>query len=361
MRRGRPRYTTGRDQAGIARVLDRFRRRGQPVGMPEFSGPPPSLPPNFRPRPKPRLPGYGGYGRRGRRMENGGQPTNEETQAIFEEEVNRNSPGGGLMTLFRGAGDFALGSDFIEEDLPLGMEFAEVFLKSLGATGGGEGILGLDLSEMAGTLADTPGLEEMLSPEMLVVAGMAGPGGKAKSVKQILDELKKLVKEDAPRSISRTETDDVPDFMKSKTRQDRERKQGLDPVEMAKRLEEKNRGRGTASREVLRPPERYYNLKGQLEQEDISAQEVKRINDELAALRKRFPNARMASGGRPGLYANIHAKRKRIEAGSGERMRSPGEKGAPTKAQFRRAATTAKKAGGGGLGYSKGYYGKRFL
>ena len=130
---------------------------------------------------------------------------------------------------------------------------------------------------------------------------------------------------------------------------------------MAKKLEEKNRGRGTDSREVLRPPERYYSLKAQLEEDDIPAQEVKRINDELAALRKRFPNTRMANGGRPGVYANINAKRKRIEAGSGEKMRSPGEKGAPTKAQFRRAATTARKAGGGGLGYSKGYYGKRFL
>ena len=46
---------------------------------------------------------------------------------------------------------------------------------------------------------------------------------------------------------------------------------------------------------------------------------------------------------RPGLYANIHAKRKRIAAGSGEKMRSPGAKGAPTNANFKRAAKTAKK------------------
>jgi hypothetical protein len=38
-----------------------------------------------------------------------------------------------------------------------------------------------------------------------------------------------------------------------------------------------------------------------------------------------------------GLYANIHAKRKRIKAGSGERMRKPGSKGAPTAAAFRKA------------------------
>ncbi len=44
-----------------------------------------------------------------------------------------------------------------------------------------------------------------------------------------------------------------------------------------------------------------------------------------------------------GLYANIHAKRKRIKAGSGESMRRPGAKGAPTKANFVRSAKTAKK------------------
>ena len=46
---------------------------------------------------------------------------------------------------------------------------------------------------------------------------------------------------------------------------------------------------------------------------------------------------------KPGLYANIHAKKKRIAAGSGEKMRKPGSKGAPTKANFVRAAKTAKK------------------
>ena len=43
-----------------------------------------------------------------------------------------------------------------------------------------------------------------------------------------------------------------------------------------------------------------------------------------------------------GLYANIHAKRKRIKAGSGEKMRKVGSKGAPTAAQFKKAAKTAK-------------------
>ena len=46
---------------------------------------------------------------------------------------------------------------------------------------------------------------------------------------------------------------------------------------------------------------------------------------------------------KPGLYANIHAKRKRIESGSGERMRKPGSKGAPTAQAFKDSAKTAKK------------------
>jgi hypothetical protein len=45
---------------------------------------------------------------------------------------------------------------------------------------------------------------------------------------------------------------------------------------------------------------------------------------------------------RKGLYANIHAKRKRIADGSGERMRDPGSKGAPTEKAFRDSAKTAK-------------------
>ena len=46
---------------------------------------------------------------------------------------------------------------------------------------------------------------------------------------------------------------------------------------------------------------------------------------------------------KPGLYANIHAKRKRIAAGSGEKMRKVGAKGAPTTKAFKQSALTAKK------------------
>ena len=45
---------------------------------------------------------------------------------------------------------------------------------------------------------------------------------------------------------------------------------------------------------------------------------------------------------KPGLYANIQAKRARIAAGSGEKMRKVGTKGAPTAKQFKESAKTAK-------------------
>jgi hypothetical protein len=50
-----------------------------------------------------------------------------------------------------------------------------------------------------------------------------------------------------------------------------------------------------------------------------------------------------ADGGSVGLYANINAKKKRIAAGSGEKMRKPGSVGAPTAQAFRQSAKTAKK------------------
>ena len=50
-----------------------------------------------------------------------------------------------------------------------------------------------------------------------------------------------------------------------------------------------------------------------------------------------------AVGGSVGLYANINAKQERIKAGSKEKMRKPGTKGAPTAKDFKEAAKTAKK------------------
>lgn len=58
---------------------------------------------------------------------------------------------------------------------------------------------------------------------------------------------------------------------------------------------------------------------------------------------QRNQNAEVIVAKRPGLYENIRRKRERIQAGSDERMRKPGSKGAPSAADFRDAAKTAKK------------------
>ena len=99
----------------------------------------------------------------------------------------------------------------------------------------------------------------------------------------------------------------------------------------------------------------------------ISFEKEQQILERLSELDKKLEPyfirsdlQQMAAGGRPGLYANIAAKRKRIAAGSGEKMRKAGSKGAPTKENFRQAETTVKKAHGGGLSYAKGYYGKSY-
>ena len=58
---------------------------------------------------------------------------------------------------------------------------------------------------------------------------------------------------------------------------------------------------------------------------------------------------------KPGLYENIHAKQERIKHGSGEKMRKPGSKGAPTAEAFRESAKTAKmKEGGPSLAIGRG-------
>jgi len=67
---------------------------------------------------------------------------------------------------------------------------------------------------------------------------------------------------------------------------------------------------------------------------------------------KEFVAADKMKGG--GLYANIHAKQERIAAGSGEKMRKPGSKGAPTAQAFVESAKTVKKAGGGDVSLAVG-------
>ena len=67
---------------------------------------------------------------------------------------------------------------------------------------------------------------------------------------------------------------------------------------------------------------------------------------------KKLPEHKKDGGG---LYANIHAKRERIAHGSGEKMRKPGQAGAPTAEAFKQAEKTAKmKSGGVSLAVGRG-------
>ena len=63
--------------------------------------------------------------------------------------------------------------------------------------------------------------------------------------------------------------------------------------------------------------------------------------DRIAGAKKKG-KTKMANGGSPGLYANIAAKKARIKAGSGEKMRKKGAKGAPKAGAFARAKKTAR-------------------
>ena len=66
--------------------------------------------------------------------------------------------------------------------------------------------------------------------------------------------------------------------------------------------------------------------------------------ERVEIVEKAFSSKKMKGGG---LYANIHAKKERIAAGSGEKMRKVGSAGAPTKQDFKESAKTAKMKDGG--------------
>ena len=222
----------------------------------------------------------------------------DDMQAVYDEELGRGS--GGLMSLMRGMGDFTLGEDIMNnlpEILAMLRNTNKDTLTMRQTQEMGEP------SEVAVTLSDTPGLESLLGDELAMAIGMAGPGKKVGMAKEGLERFFKV-------------RDELFD------------KRATDFFE------------GPAGEKAMKMDRRM----------------LQRMMDEDPKVGPR----EMSGGGRPGLYANIAAKRRRIAAGSGEKMRKPGSKGAPTKENFRQAETTAKKAAGGALNYSKGYYGKSY-
>jgi hypothetical protein len=268
----------------------------------------------------------------------------DDMQAVYDEEVGGRS--GGLMSLLRGTGDMLLGED-IMDNLPMLLRAMEGTNKDTLTMQEIRDISGpIDESSLSVQLSNTPGLSSILGPEVGMLAAMAGgPTGKGKSAKEILDEIMEIGRrmkseQDIIDTRRATENEaDLPDFLKSFSQLQKERK----GEEGFKDLVQEFRDEYMDSPEALEKAMRV--------QKDI--------------LRKaRRDGDMMAKGGRPGLYANIAAKRRRIKAGSGETMRKAGSKGAPTKENFRQAETTAKKyhggAVGGGIGYKKGYYGKSY-
>lgn len=81
--------------------------------------------------------------------------------------------------------------------------------------------------------------------------------------------------------------------------------------------------------------------------ESLKKAKVTKKEAEVIKSANRSEGGGYKKGGKVGLYSNIAAKRDRIKAGSGEKMRKPGSKGAPTDAAFTAAAKTAKYKDGG--------------
>lgn len=67
------------------------------------------------------------------------------------------------------------------------------------------------------------------------------------------------------------------------------------------------------------------------------------LEEAVTAAKARSGGLKRGGSVKPGLYANIAAKRERIKRGSGEKMRKPGDPGAPTSQAFKDSAKTAKK------------------
>ena len=309
-----------------------------------------------------------------------------DMQAIYNDETGLNEDSG-IMSLLRGGGEMIFGPE-IMDNLPMLLRAMQNTNKDTLTMEQMRDMSGpLDESSLSVRLSNTPGLEESIGPELALMLGMAGgPGGKGKGIGSIFDMLKDSLD---PSTIKKYDDKEFMDFQKGVENIDDQlsgKTIGKDEfAELDAMIERglKPKGEGIPNAPYRGPSARYARLsnegkkkmqdllnkrnrlRGELMEDDFMGAEreldlqrqIEVLEDQL---RPFFPIDRMATGGRPGLYANIHAKRKRIAAGSGERMRKKGEEGAPTAANFRQAAKTAKKSAGGALNYKQGYYGKSY-
>jgi len=247
----------------------------------------------------------------------------------YQSEVEKNS-GSGLMSLLRGAGDMMLGED-IMDNLPMLIRALQNTNKDTLTMEQIRDMSGpVDQSSLSVKLSNTPGLSEKIGDDVAMALGMAmpSPAGKVKGLGSLFDMLgdsldPQKAKEDLKRIFG-------------------EGREGFERMLGEMRADKADEFFDSEELEKLMRIERRKRQKMMDDDPRIG------------------PREDLATGGRPGLYANINAKRKRIQAGSGETMRKPGSKGAPTKENFKQAATTARKAMGGGLSLAKGYYGKSY-
>jgi hypothetical protein len=284
------------------------------------------------------------------RMAHGGPLQREREFEMMQEEYDAEvakagGSGAGLAGFLANLRDLALGDETMG-------------LMDIMRRGGAQNVPEGYYSERVEMYGDDPRMFD-IPEELLIAAGIMGPG-KGKGITSLIDEAK---------DVSRL-GDDLAESMRGKK-----------PA-----IESPERGRDF-DREPMTGPEFLGYGKGRtMSDKDLEMMKMRRAltdevdesvgasaEDMIEGMRRgrskprsssapdyrgRKPERR-AGGGKPGLYANIHAKRKRIAAGSGERMRKPGSPGAPTAENFRQAAKTAKKAGGGHL-MNMGYYGKSY-
>ena len=311
-----------------------------------------------------------------------------DMEAIYNDETGLNEDSG-IMSLLRGAGDAVFGPE-IMDNLPVLLRAMQNTNKDTLTMEQMRDMSGpLDESSLSVRLSNTPGLEESIGPELALMLGMASPGGKGKGIGSIFDMLKDSLD---PSTIKRYDDKEFMDFQKGVENIDdqlsgktvgKDEFAELDAM-IERGLKPKVDRPNTPEARFSAPTQRYELLDQEAKDElqrirNIRAKLIAELDQDMSLdintmrnherriatyteqLRPFFPDIdRMSTGGRPGLYANIHAKRKRIAAGSGERMRKKGEEGAPTAANFRQAAKTAKKSAGGALNYKQGYYGKSY-
>ena len=308
-----------------------------------------------------------------------------DMQADYDQEVGLNEDSG-IMSLLRGGGEMIFGPE-IMDNLPMLLRALQNTNKDTLTMEQMRDMSGpLDESSLSVRLSNTPGLEESIGPELALMLGMASPGGKGKGIGSIFDRLGDALD---PSTIKKYDDKEFMDFQKGVEDVNDQlsgKTVGEDPfAELNAMIERglKPKGEGIPDAPYRGPSARFAELsdegkkkmqdllnkrnrlRGELMEDDFMGAEreldlqrqIEVLEDQL---RPFFPIDRMSTGGRPGLYANINAKRKRIAAGSGERMRKKGDEGAPTAANFRQAAKTAKKSAGGALNYKQGYYGKSY-